>query len=748
MRFTLIVAIVWLLATPALAQEPGACPEYDGITCDGWVTDAAGVLVSEASVESAAARFVSEQGHEIAVVIVASTGSVDPQTFAAELGNAWGVGDRDRDDGIVLLVALAERRTEIVTGPGLSLEGVDALASAGDGFFADGDFDGGVIAIITSIGLALSGDAATSAPSDADGGNGLSNIVIAGGVALAGWALIGNSRRRSRQGVRNTRQRRVDDSLERLDLAGSDFPLLDEYSMAPSAGFSDTSVAAAAETLMAIVDNRTATDEAALRALWRSGALFVIDRQQLLADAEVPLELRASQERRMLDDAVQATARQALEAPLRDSAQFDQTVAELDRLVEALRPHRVASARRRAGAALTDSLTDTPIGWVAVTDLGRRFLQSVPALESDEQLAPALIEVESAYSTATDKTSRLEQLYSVLPESRARPAVAAALADLDQDPAAAVSAYQRLRSRLLSSDKDLVADGLEPSAIAALLLINRDEGNVDAFLGTYRQRRADGMEPAEAVEYALAGLRDPDELKRVRAASRAMSLPVSITAALLRRREDGEVVFEQLLDEISADDVGEADTRRTIAGVLAISLEPAQAVRRWRQARAALEGLGLKGTYADVAAAFGASDSRGARAFALSYAAQRQALARSDVDDADRFAPELAHEGTSRQTDSWTGEQIPADYGSFDPFTFFYYHWVITRGAAGSFGWEPIYRDRSWSTDRGSWWGGGGGFGAGGSSWGGSSWGSSGGTSFGGFGGGGFGGGSSGGSGW
>jgi hypothetical protein len=148
-----------------------------------------------------------------------------------------------------------------------------------------------------------------------------------------------------------------------------------------------------------------------------------------------------------------------------------------------------------------------------------------------------------------------------------------------------------------------------------------------------------------------------------------------------------------------------------------------------------------------VAAAFGASDPRGARVFALSYAAQRQALARSTIDDADRFAPELAHEGTRDQTDTWTGQPIPRGLYNFDPFTLLFYHWVITKGHHGSYGWEPIYRDQSWSQDRGSWWsgaggfggwGGGGGFsggGGGGSSWGGGSWGGGGG--FGGFGGGG-----------
>jgi hypothetical protein len=220
----------------------------------------------------------------------------------------------------------------------------------------------------------------------------------------------------------------------------------------------------------------------------------------------------------------------------------------------------------------------------------------------------------------------------------------------------------------------------------------------------------------------------------------------------LRRRDDGPEVYQGLLRELANQGV-EGDTRRTVAGILAVSLEPSQAVLRWLEARKALADLGLEGAYADVASAFGASDHRGPRRFALAYAAQRQALARSEIEGADRFAPELAHDGTAHQTDSWTRNRIPPGLYDFDPFTLLYYHWVITRGHHGSLGWEPIYRDQSWGGDRDSWWGGGfsgwGGGGGFGGSGGGSSWGGSwGGGGFGGWsGGGGFGGGG-GGSGW
>ena len=157
---------------------------------------------------------------------------------------------------------------------------------------------------------------------------------------------------------------------------------------------------------------------------------------------------------------------------------------------------------------------------------------------------------------------------------------------------------------------------------------------------------------------------------------------------------DGVAVYTELLDQLAETGVT-GDARRTIAGILAVSLEPAQALRRWTESRAELAALGLEGSYADIAAAFGASDPRGSREFALAYAAQRQALARSSIDDADRFAPELAHAGTSRQTDTWTGEPISGRFGSFDPFTLLFYHWVITGGHSGSYELESFDQEES-----------------------------------------------------
>jgi len=100
-----LLLVLFVTAAPALAQTVD-CPEFEGITCDGWVTDAAGVLVDDPRLEEAVGRVVAASGHEIAVVVIGDSGGRDTNEFARDLGNAWGVGDPERNDGIVVVVNL------------------------------------------------------------------------------------------------------------------------------------------------------------------------------------------------------------------------------------------------------------------------------------------------------------------------------------------------------------------------------------------------------------------------------------------------------------------------------------------------------------------------------------------------------------------------------------------------------------------------------------------------------------------
>jgi hypothetical protein len=738
-----------LIAGPAAAQSSVTCPEFEGITCNGFVTDEAGVIEDDEVLETEAARIEGLYGSQVAVVLVPSLGGWSIERFAQELGNTWGVGSSERDDGAVVIVDVGGRETWVELGDGLTGFPRDPadLAALGNSGFRNGNFDAGVLAILAGLGDGFEAYANGERAAETNWGV-IGAVVGLAALGVAGFAVAGVRRQNNRR-TRRRREELVDGELERLEIAGHELPLIAEYAAERPESAPDVSTITLVDTLNSIARGEAPRDPKAVNAAWALGMVDMIDSARLLSDTEVPLELQASGERDITDEAVQAVASQALDiSPGRDEA-FQVQLNELTRLIDSLRPHRVAEARNRLGLQIEDQLTDTMHGRALMTDFGERYLRAAPALDPASTATESAAALESAYATATLKTEALEQLYEKLPQSAARPAVAAALADLGDDLDNSVERYARVQDELERRGKTLKQDGLDLDAIAALLVLNNDESAVGDFVEAYDKNRTNRLPADQSVEYALAGLTSLRKIKAIRTRADRLGLPVGLTAALLRARSDGVKVYEELARSL-VDHGVTGDSRRTIAAILAISLEPAQAERRWLEARRALSDLGLQGSYADVAAAFGASDPRGPGQFAIAYAAQRQALARSRIKDADRFAPELAHEGTSRQQDSWTGRTIPPRLGHYDPYTLFYYHWIITRGRSGSYGWEPIFKDQSWSGDSDSWFGGfgGGTFGSGkggGSSWGGGSWGGGG---FGGFGGGGFGGGGGGGSGW
>jgi len=756
--------VALLPASGALAQAdaPSACGEYEGVICYGWFSDNADVADDDEAIEDAIGAVVAHYGNEIAVVTVGESPYGTPLEFAQDLGNAWGVGDAEYNDGIVVLVDVENRRTEMTAGPGVPVLDYTRVTGAGNSFFGRGDFDSGIMAIIGSLeqelaevnrtnGSASDGGGITPGVSVEEPDSDLPTGLVIGALAAAGLVGggvgLGAARRRRHERISRERAELIDGDVADLDPAGHELPLLADYAIpypgSPTA--SDTrSALAALERVHAGIEPQ---DESSMRALWAEDLVAVINRDRLFADTDIPLDLRTSSEQPLLEGALQAAIREALDVDEDKEEEFEVKRLELRRIIDSLRPHRIANTRYRMGQSISDRTVQTAVGWALLTDEGERLLEAGPALTTTDSLHDSVGKLDLVYATARDKANRMETLYAQLPSSTTRPAVAAALADLSDDTDASYRSYETLRQTLEIKGSMLSRDGLSIPAITALLLMNNDADDVNEFIDAYEANRGRGVEADTAVEYALAGLSRPREIEAIRSESKRLGLPISLTAALLRRRSDGPAIYRSLADELTRSRV-KGDNRRTIAAVLAISLEPAQAIRRWTEAREALAALGLTGAYADVAAAFGASDPRGPKTFALAYAAQRQALSRSTINDADRFAPELAHDGTGRQTDSWSGEPIPRGLTHFDPYTLLFYHWVITKGSRGAYGWEPTYRDTSWSQDSGSWWGGGGGFGSSGSWGGGSSWGGSwSGGSFGGFGGGGgFSGG--GGSGW
>src|SRR5690606_6811884 len=479
-----LAALLFLLAAPVAAQTAD-CPPYEGITCEGWVTDAAGVLTDPERLEAAAARFVEETGHEIAVVTVDDTGRIEPRRFAEELGNAWGVGDAREDDGVVVLVALAQRRTEIVTGPGARLDDstLSSVASLGNDFFANGDFDGGLAAILAGLQQQYAGGGvAGPAEPQPDGASRRPGLVVPlvglGVLGLAAGGAVFVNRRNNRQERLAEHRRVVDQVLARLEPAGHEVVLPDDLLLPapPADSAPDPDTAVAVEALA----NPETAEASVLEGLWAREALAVGNETKITEYRQMPLEMRISGEQELLEGAVRAAAQEAAEDP--DPETFAVKRQNLAEFVESLRPYRIAEASTRLAREVSMRAVDTPIGPVIVTELGERILDAAPALRKEAPLSESIAELQQVAEEAAQKTELLEELYAKLPDSPSRPAVAAALADLGADPDEATRRYNAVLETLRRSSTTLLQDGIDLPSLAAFLVMNNDEDDIDEFI--------------------------------------------------------------------------------------------------------------------------------------------------------------------------------------------------------------------------------------------------------------------------
>lgn len=128
------------------------------IPLGGRVTDAANILSSEqeAVLTDRLALLEKSTKHQVVVVTANSLGGRDVADFTRDLANAWGIGRKDHDDGVVILVAPNERKVRIAVGHGLERTLPDPLCKAIIEQnmlprFRDGNFYGGIEAGIGAL---------------------------------------------------------------------------------------------------------------------------------------------------------------------------------------------------------------------------------------------------------------------------------------------------------------------------------------------------------------------------------------------------------------------------------------------------------------------------------------------------------------------------------------------------------------------------------------------------------------------
>jgi uncharacterized protein len=101
---------------PLLGCTGAALPEPQG-----YVNDFANLLSAgvEESLEATLAQYEAETTNELAVVTIKTLGGKSIEEYSISLAEKWGVGQKDKDNGAVILVAETEREIRIEVGYGL-----------------------------------------------------------------------------------------------------------------------------------------------------------------------------------------------------------------------------------------------------------------------------------------------------------------------------------------------------------------------------------------------------------------------------------------------------------------------------------------------------------------------------------------------------------------------------------------------------------------------------------------------------
>ena len=151
LRFWLTLAVAVLIGGTASAAMPPRPA--------GPVLDQADVLppADEAALDQKLRAYNATTGRAVIVATVSSLDGLDEVTYGQQLAEAWGIGSKGTEQGVLLLVAPKERRVRIATARGVQYNGFNDILAARiirdtiTPKFKAGDMAGGIAAGVDAI---------------------------------------------------------------------------------------------------------------------------------------------------------------------------------------------------------------------------------------------------------------------------------------------------------------------------------------------------------------------------------------------------------------------------------------------------------------------------------------------------------------------------------------------------------------------------------------------------------------------
>lgn len=129
------------------------------------VVDTAGTLdqAQKDALEAKLSALEQEKGSQVVVLLVPTTAPEDIAAYANRVGNTWKIGRKEVGDGLILLVAVQDRRVRIEVAKTLEGAVPDIAAShvineAITPFFRQGDYAGGINAGVDQLAARIKGE--------------------------------------------------------------------------------------------------------------------------------------------------------------------------------------------------------------------------------------------------------------------------------------------------------------------------------------------------------------------------------------------------------------------------------------------------------------------------------------------------------------------------------------------------------------------------------------------------------------
>jgi uncharacterized protein len=190
-RVSLVLLLLLLPLAWALAKDIPALT--------GRVNDTANLipLDQRQRIEAQLAQFERQTGNQVSVLTVDSLDGEEIADYANKVGRAWGLGQKGKDNGALLLVSKSDRKMRIEVGYGLEPVLTDLQTSIIQNqviipYFKKGDFGGGIEAGVSAILSTIQGKDVQPAPAAQPSGGGESSwlgILVFGLFALGPFIL-------------------------------------------------------------------------------------------------------------------------------------------------------------------------------------------------------------------------------------------------------------------------------------------------------------------------------------------------------------------------------------------------------------------------------------------------------------------------------------------------------------------------------------------------------------------------------